>query len=365
VTAVAVACAGATSGQAAGVPHASTIGAIKADIAKYSKQPTAVPPGPAFAATRARGKVVWTIPTSSTVPVIKLENDAITAAMKNVGVQVMNYSTDGSPDSWVSAMNQAIGHKANLIIIEGIDTKLIGPQLRAAQSAHIPVIWDWAIEGPVSKVAPDVTVTNPLPFTISAKLMGELAVLQTGSKANVELYGLTTQRQDPVYKNGIKSALTASCHACSITGYTNAPIQNWSTHLTEQTRNLIASHPKVNVILPFYDGMVEFVAPGVTEAGAGGKVRIITHDGTPAVLDLIRTGNVVTADVGYSLSWQGWAVSDQALRILTGTKPLTNEDIPVRIWTKQNILQATGPNDENGYGNSYVAMYERLWGVKK
>jgi ribose transport system substrate-binding protein len=168
-----------------------------------------------------------------------------------------------------------------------------------------------------------------------------------------------------VYVDGIKAELAKVCADCKVSGYTNVPIPDWSQHLTQETRNLIASHADVNVLVPVYDGMVEFIAPGVTQANAAGRVMVVTHDGTPAVVSLIKSGEVVKADIGESREWQAWALADQSLRLLSGVAPVATENIPVRIWTKENAGEASGPNAENGYGDSYIAMYEKLWGLAK
>src|SRR5205085_4796385 len=59
--AVAVAVAAAT---------ARAAGPIDAELAKYSAVPTFVAPGPAFAAGKLRGKTIFNIPATSTVPFV-------------------------------------------------------------------------------------------------------------------------------------------------------------------------------------------------------------------------------------------------------------------------------------------------------
>jgi ribose transport system substrate-binding protein len=336
---------------------------LQKEVDAYTAMPTAKEPGPAFDASKAKGKSLWIIPTSSSVPIIKLQGDAIADALKPLGVKVVNYSADGSPGSWVTAMNQAIANKADAIVLQGIDPTLLEPQLAAAKAAGIPTVWGFAIEGAAADVAPQVTATVPLPFELSSKLMADLAILHSDGPANVELFGLKTQRQNPVYTDGITAELKAQCPDCVMGDYHDVPIPNWSQELTSEVRNLVTSKPKANVLIPYFDGMVQFMEPGVTQAGAGDSVRIVSHDGTPSVLTSIKNGNVVVADVGTSNKWQAWATADQALRVMTGTAPVADEGIPVRIWTKKNIDQATGDNAEGGYGDSYVSMYQKLWGV--
>lgn len=337
--------------------------AIQTEVDKYTGMPQAEEPGPAFDASQAKGKTLWVIPTAASVPIIKLQGDAIAAALEPLGVNVVNYSADGSPSSWVTGMNQAIANNADAIVLQGIDPGLIEPQLAEAKAAGIPTIWGFAIEGDAKTVAPQVTATVPLPFELSAKLMADLAVLNSDGPASVQLFGLNTQRQNPVYTDGITKALEQQCPSCVIGGYNDEPIANWSQQLTSEVRNLLTSKPETTVLMPFFDGMVQFIEPGVTQAGAQGTVKVITHDGTPSVLQSIKNGEVVVADVGTSNTWQAWATADQALRLMTGNDPIADPKIPVRIWTKDNIDEATGDNAEGGYGTSYQDIYKKLWGL--
>jgi hypothetical protein len=54
---------------------------------------------------------------------------------------------------------------------------------------------------------------------------------------------------------------------------------------------------------------------------------------------------------------------DNMLRLLTGTKPLTAQNYPIRLITKANVSQAI-PNVDNAFGTAFVPGYKKLWGLK-
>lgn len=362
--AAAVVAAGVLAGGAGAVAAASQSNgsaAVNAALAKAMKLAPAVAPGPAFHAKKAAGKTVWVVGTSSTVPILQLQNQAMKSALALVGVKELVSSTDGSPGSWVNAINSAIAHNAGAIVLEGTSPSLIKPQLQKAKQAKIPVVYDFANPGPAAKVAPLTSATVSLPFPQGGVTMADEAIAKTGGHADVELLGVNTQPQNSVYENAIKAEFKKSCPSCKIAGYMNVPISNWSNTLTGQIVNLLHSNPNINVLMPYYDGMVEFMAPGVMEAGASGHVFVSTHDGTPSVLGDIGSGNVVTGDVGISNAWQAWATADQTLRVMTGTKPVANEGIPGRLWTTANVAKSKGAND--GFGTAFMTMYKKLWGL--
>jgi ribose transport system substrate-binding protein len=78
-------------------------------------------------------------------------------------------------------------------------------------------------------------------------------------------------------------------------------------------------------------------------------------------MNMIRTGNILTMDVGENLEDVAAAGLDQTMRIMAGMKP-GNEVINVRVFDKANISQAGNPvQGTKGYGTAYVAGFSKLW----
>ncbi len=331
-------------------------------IGEYTGVPKFTAPGPAFEASKAAGKTVWVIPTNSAIPIVPLVDGGMEEALAKVGVKTHEATTTGTTSDWVNGINQAIAQGAGAIVLLSVDPNLLKPQIAEAEKAGIPVIWNFAIEGKVSEIQPDIAATVPLPFKLSAELLAANGIIDGEGKTVALPIGTAEARQDPIMLEGQKKEYE-TCPECKMEEPMNSTLTEWSTQLGNNVRNTLLANSEINYVSPNYDGMEEFVVPAIRQANPSGGITTGSFNGTPAVVKEIGSG-IVTADVGQSNRWIGWATADQVLRVLAGEKPSEEENIPVRVWTEENVSEATGPNDETGYGEAYVAGFEELWGVK-
>jgi ribose transport system substrate-binding protein len=201
-------------------------------------------------------------------------------------------------------------------------------------------------------------------FNQAARLEADYPIVDTGGKADVLI---VTSNEVPIAKgmlNAMKQEFAKCGAGCKFT-IVDVPIPDWGTKIQTQVQSALVRDPKINYVIPFVDGMTQYTAAGIAAAGKTGKVKISTFNGTPFALKMIQDGNTVAMDVGENLDWLGWADMDQALRILSGVKPVQSEHTPLRIFDKANVAQAgTPPKDSTGYGNAYVQRYKSLWGLK-
>jgi ribose transport system substrate-binding protein len=87
----------------------------------------------------------------------------------------------------------------------------------------------------------------------------------------------------------------------------------------------------------------------------------------PSGLGLLKTGPLVKAVVVVDEVYEGWALTDEILRMATGTAPVT-ETIPTRLFTTQNIgtIQVTTAAQASGawFGDdSFESAFAALWGA--
>jgi ribose transport system substrate-binding protein len=358
------AAAGASSTPAATTPASGSdpVAAAQAKIAAHTAMPQFSPPGPAFDAAKAKGETVWVVPTASNIPLVPLVDNAMQQALALSGVKTHAVTTTGTTADWVNGMNQAVDQGAGAIVLLSVDPKLLGPQIAAATKAHIPVVWNFAVAGDVKQIQPDIAASVPLPFPDSARLIADDAIVETKGKAHILPVGTAEVRQDKQMLDAQAEELKTVCPDCKAEKPINAPLPDWATRMGDAVRTTLLGNSDINFVTPNYDGMEQFIAPAIRQANPSGSIKTASFNGTPSVLKEIGKG-IVTADVGQSNRWIGWATADQVLRVMTGTAPVADEKIPVRVWNASNISEATGPNAENGYGDSYVAGYKKLWGV--
>jgi ribose transport system substrate-binding protein len=340
--------------------------AVPSDIANRVKTYKAIPqfvsPGPPIDASKARGKTIFIIPESSSIPFINTIDESIQKVAKLVGVKTTVYTNQAQPSQWAAGMNQAVAQKPDLIMLQGApDPRVLQPQLIAAKKAGIPVLVTHFFEES-DPMPPNVTALVRVQFNQAARLEADYTIADTGGKADVVI---VTSNEVPIAK-GMLAAMKQELGKCGGCKYTivNVPIPDWATKIQTEVQSALVKNPDANYVIPFVDGMSQFALAGITAAGKTGKVKISTFNGTPFALKLIQDGDTLAMDVGENLDWLGWADMDQALRLLVGAKPVQSEHTPLRVFDKSNVDQAgKPPKDSTGYGNAYVAAYKKLWGL--
>jgi ribose transport system substrate-binding protein len=357
---------GSSSGGAAnGSGGGANVAAAKKIVDAHLGIQPFTPPGPAFDASKARGKTVYEIPVSSNVPFNVLTGAAMKQALATVGVKAVIAPTQGQPSQWVQGMNQAIAAKADAIAILGMDPQAIGPQIKAAKDAGIPTVEDHFIDAkhPNPKGYENVAARIPAPYFDAGQLSAAYAISDKGAKTNAIIVTSKDILSAGDVVTGIQQEFSKDCPACKTT-VVNVPFNDWASKMQTAVQSALVKEPQANYIIPVFDGMVQFAAPAVTAAGAASRVKIASYNATPSVLRMMQDGNVIAMNSGESYDWLGYALADQLLRVLTGTKPVASEKVPLRAFVKSNVNETgTPPAVNKGYGNAYLLGYKKLWGV--
>ncbi len=361
-----VSCGGSQpSGGNTGGASAANLAAVKAEIDKYSGLPTFVAPGPAIDKSKVAGKTVFYIPDSSANPFAAGIGTSIQSAAKLLNMNFINCTTQGHVADWVQCFGEAQNRHVSLIYdFGGVDPRIVGPQIAAAQQANIPVlaVHVYAFSQPPQAVNSSV----PAPYDQAARLMADWIIQDTKGNADTLVITSNEVNGTPALVNGIKGVFDTNCgSSCKVT-YVNVPVSDWATKIQTEVQSALNRDPNINYIIPIYDSMSQFVVPGITAAGKTGKVHISTYNGTPFVLGYMQTGDIVSMNAGENLDWLGWAYVDAAARVLSGgSVPMTlDEHTPLRIFTKANVHDAgVPPVISTGYGDAYVSGYKALWGI--
>jgi len=351
---------GGGGGAEANVAHAEEMIAEHTPIQKFK------PPGPAFDASKAAGKTVMVLPVSSNVPFNVLTGKAMEEALKPLGVNVTTYTNQGQPSQWQQGMSTAISSKVDAIAAIGFDPQSVAPQIKEAKEAGIPFVEDHFLdaEHPNPAGYEDVAARIPAPYIEAGKLSAAWAIAETKGDANAVLVTSKDLLSAGDVLRGIEEEFEADCPDCEYT-VVNVPFNDWASKMQTAVQSALTQNPDANYVIPVFDGMVQFAAPAVTSAGAGSRVKIASYNATPSVLGMMQEGEIISMDSGESYDWLGWGLADQMLRVMTGTKPVASENIPLRVFEKENVAEAGEPPAVNkGYGNAYEAGYEKLWGGK-
>jgi ribose transport system substrate-binding protein len=349
---------------AAATAHAETMmERAQAAVAAHQKIPAFTAPGPAFDAKACMaGKKILSVPLSMTIPYSVAVNNSMQEAAKDVGAGFTTWSNQLKVDQWIAGLSLAAQQKYTLVsLLSGINPVVIGPQIAEARAAGVKVR---------TTDTYDITQTPPAivdgsarsPHSVAARLMADWAFVKTGGKPDVIIMGSDEVIATPAMIKALQAELTELCPACK-QRYINVPIPEWGTKITPSVQAALIADPGVNYVIVIYDSMAQFVIPALRLTGRTDSVKIVGGDGTPFVLDLVRTGQV-DMDVGSSVGWIGYAGLDAAMRMLCGLPPVDDLNTPLYLFDKTNAASAGVPATYNeGYGNSHVAGFRKLWQV--
>jgi ribose transport system substrate-binding protein len=346
---------------------AAGIAEAKKLVKLYEQPPKWAPPGKPFDASKAKGKSIWYVSLSLSIPFEQYMLQGIQQGAKSVGAKGVGFDGKFSAAEGSRGIEQAIQAKASVIMVGGFEPSLVGPALKDAEKAGIPVIMANVQDpGPPRPDYPSaVKAFATHSFSWPGRAEADFVTVDSNGKANVLFMSTSdiphiTTPEKVAFLNELKRV----CPDCKAS-VMDVPSSQWN-QLQTKTASYIRSHPDVTYIVPDFDGMVIFALPGVHSAGAQSKVKIVSFNATPSVMKALKNSDVVVAETGGPNLLQGWAFADQALRVASGVKPLSDIGVKDRLFDKSNInsIDLNG-QESTWYGHDdYAAQYKTLWGVK-
>lgn len=339
-----------------------------ANLEEASKIPQFTLEAPSFDASKAAGKTIVTIPLASTDPYVADIDSSMHEVADKVGVKLVSWENEGSPQQQAQGIEHAIATKADVIVLQNLGPESLMPQLRSAKKAGIPVVvshWYQNDEPMPAESAEVVTAQVTAPFAEGGKLSVDYAVTNSEDTAHPLI---VTTDEFPIsltIKEAMKEELAAICSDCEAEEI-NVPLAEWQNGMSGAVQSALTKNPEINWVLPLYDSMSVGVEAGIRAAGKSSTVKIASFNGTPSILQLIQEGDIMQADMAEDPNWIGWATMDQAMRIAAGAEPIEdgNEHTPIRVFDDSNISEVGEPPvPGQGYGDAYEKGYEEMWGL--
>lgn len=335
-------------------------------VAEAEKPITEGPSAPAFDASGANGKKVAFVSLALSIPYSGQVWSGFQQGGEALGVTTTSYDGKFSPAEVSKGVDLAIQDNADAIVLHALPANVVAPAVKKAEEAGIPVISaETQDPGPaLPEVPEEVDAIAGHSYSIPARIMAAKVVADSGGKANAIFFSASDI--GPGSKQGTDAFVAKMkelCPDCKVE-VQDSPTSQWSD-LTQRTSSLLRSNPDVTHLVPIFDGMVTTMLPGIRSAGATGNVEIVTGDATDSVLEAMKSGDVVSGDVGQPNVWTGVAVMDQTARVLAGEEPLEDVGIKYRLFTDNNIddidLQAP---PSTWYGDvDFLSEYKKIWGV--
>lgn len=337
----------------------------KENLAKYTSKPEFVAPGDPFDAKAcAAGKKMMSIPNNSANPFLKGIIDRMKAAGAEVGLEVVEGQNQGTPAEWVQQVELATRENYDIInLISGIDPSSIQPALEAAKAAGVKVMTSHFYD-PTFEQNPVVSSSLTVGFGEIGRILANWATVVTDGNPQVAIVvSRDVPPTIPLVEEFTKQ-LAAVAPNGRIVQEINVGVTEWGTKIQPGVQTALQANPEINVVIPIYDSMSQFVVPAIRLVGRTGDVKVGTFNGTPFVLDYIHSGEV-DMDIGESLDWIAYATIDGHLRDACDLPSPTALNVPFYIFDKSNIADAGNPAQfDTGYGDAYKSGFRTLWGLE-
>lgn len=280
----------------------------------------------------------------------------VVEAGKYLGWKVDALDGKGNPQVWNQEIQNAVNQHADAIVLSAIPPQLVGDALAKAAAAHIPVI----------------TILNPKPpanahifgwvaadHATDGKIMADWIWNNSGGNAHVVLVQ-TTEFPELVIRDKAFLAEMKKCTTCKVDEVVQFDFPQMPTQIPQKTITALQQHPDVNYVVTSFDTSATFAVLGIQQAGATGKVKVVSAEGDPDAMTRIRS-NQQAADVAHPAEWSGWEAVNQIIRSMDKLGPTPHVSLPIRVMTRTNV-PATSKTKFGWNGDyKYQAKYKSLW----
>jgi ribose transport system substrate-binding protein len=321
--------------------------------------------GPTTPAKAPKGIKVGIIPCGAAFHGCTAPADAAAEAAKKLGWDVTMYDGGANQQKQNAAILDAISAGSNLILLTSLDPNFIQLGLSAAKKAGIPVLS--ASEGtdspnPVIKPEGDnlkYVLDVGTNFPQVGEHVGEWIVADSGGKANVvvftdeEFYSVTSTIDGLL--DGLKK-----CSGCVIQPVQKITASQVATTVGQQTVGYLQAHPEVTYVYAPYDPAAAFMVNAIAQAGLADHVKLASIVGDAHNLEFIRQGRVEVVDGAFDNSYMGYAMIDQAIRVLNHQPVIepNDEGTPFQVMDKTNLPPS---GSDWATKSDYKAAFLKLW----
>jgi ribose transport system substrate-binding protein len=353
---------GTTSSGPAGVTEAKKL------VTQEEQPPAFKGPTSKVDIAKAKGKTVYYVSLTEEIPALHEWGVVLAQQLKAAGVTTQKCDAKGSPDGITTCLQQALAAKPAVIVAQALDTKFIASYIARAKAAGIKFVTaQTGTPGIPTLSGDDAEVT--FDYAQVGRILADWFVADSGcTKGGPQIITSTSSRQPSAAEVvGIQSEVKKLCASLSVPSVQNVLIPDWPTKLATTTRSLLTASPNLKYLLPLYDGMTIYMVPAINGIlAAKSSTKVASFNATPVVIqnELAKT-SPLAADVGGPNQWYGVALADQVLRVLAGQKPVASEEVPLRLFTRDNVGTIDPKKDESTWYGSVnpICEYHKLWGL--
>jgi ribose transport system substrate-binding protein len=311
-----------------------------------------------------KGRTVYYIPLDAHIPAFVIAAQTVKAALAKAGLNFQECDGQATPSTIASCVSQAAGAGAAGMILDAIPYGMANNALNGAKSKGVPIVIadQYAPSGTVNT---DQVAYVPSVVDQPSQIAWWLIAASKGTARAI----LAEDADSPSSLAYVQNALPIFrqyCPGCDIE-VKQITATETSPQLQAAVSSNIQADPGVQYYYTEFEDSLQSTLAGIQQSGKSSSIGVAVAAGTVNGLGLLKNGQVVKAVVAVDEPYEGWALTDEILRMMTKTGPVA-ETIPSRLFTAQNIgsVQVTTAAQASGawFGDgSYLSEFAKLWGV--
>lgn len=324
-----------------------------------------VPTATVSGLSKYKGRTVFYIPLDSHIPGFVVTAAEMQTALQKAGLKFQECDGQGTPSAMAGCVSQAQGAHAAGMILDAIPYAMVQNALDGAKSQGIPIVI-------ADQYAPAGTTNSDQVAYVQGVVdqpsqVAWWMIADSGGKANAIIGEEEDSPSSIAYVSNALPIFKQYCPGCT---YRVNPITATMTPQQIQTSvtTALQQNPSASYYYTEFEDSLQQAVGGIQAAGKSSSVGLSVAGGSTNGLSILASHGVVKAVVCVDQAYAGWALADEAIRMMTKTSP-ANETFPSRLFTEQNIgtIQVTSAAQASGawFGdNSYQSSFLRLWAIK-
>lgn len=322
---------------------------------------TFTPPGPPINASALRGKTIWYVPISASIPVLAVEEGGMKEAAKSVGLSFQVCDGQFTPAAASSCIERAVNASAAGIILDSVEPHTVAPSLAKAATRDIPVM-GFQLEG---------TESDSIRFISGGDLESHVAAMyyiiaHSEGKANILAASTEGAKAAEEQMAAAEQVIEENCSECSFAKaeVTASGIQKMPSAVS----SALLQNPDVNYGFPQYDFFAPLFLRGMQQAGRSSGITVVSTNAALAQMKEVASGGTQVADIGANRNYLGWEAVDGLLRMALDKPAPEDVTVPIRIFDESNIgdldlTESAGMSGEWWGSTDYKAEFPKLWGA--
>jgi ribose transport system substrate-binding protein len=208
---------------------------------------------------------------------------------KELGMDYVEFTSENSPAKQMDNVRTALTRGVSAIVMGPVSSTSTPPVLRMLKEKSVPIAF--AGIGPQAgqtDYTSAVTANNYETGKAQGSYVCKLAKERGGNK--IAMLSLPQDRENAQkYMKGAKESFQAD--GCDL-------VQVLETHgltvneAVSQANDILTAHPDVKAIYGMYDEAATGAAKALQTRGLTGKVAVVTADGSPTTIRLLRDGSI-------------------------------------------------------------------------